>query len=230
MTSHFPATASNKSPTLSEHRKKKNFNYNDSNIILLSNDLSHQEINKILVFVSQANEIIKCYFGVRSTFDLIICKGEREMRNQIMSKMRGNGIVQRQRQRQWQKHHPHEIIKLVALTDYQLKETIIRYDIATFGNYLHELIYGVLDRSHTHQLREALAWYYTLKLTEQYKYVRPWCPMWIVHLYVTPVKRLANIVGDDFLRDLALGRASIEESAFPIDIKKLFFSEKMFYC
>lgn len=227
MTSHFPATASNKSPTLSEHRKKKNFNYNDSNIILLSNDLSQQEINKILVFVSLANEIIKCYFGVRSTFDLIICKGEREMRNQVMSKMRGNGIVQRQRQ--WQQHHPHEVSKLVTLTDYQLKETIIRYDIATFGNYLHEFIYGVLERSRTHQLREALAWYYTL-MTEQHKYVRPWCPMWIDHLYVTPVKRLANIVGDDFLRDLALGRASIEEGAFPIDIKKLFFSEKMFYC
>ena len=153
------------------------------------------------------------------------------MRNQVMSKMRGNGIVQRQRKQQEQRQNYHfRISKLVALTDYQLKETIIRNDIARFGNYLHELIYGVLDRSHTHQLREALAWYYTLKLTEQHKYVRPWCPMWIDHLYITPVKRLANIVGDDFLRDLALGRASIEESAFPIDIKKLFLFEELFYC
>ena len=84
------------------------------------------------------------------------------MRTQIMSKIRGNGIVQRKRQ----EHYPGETRKLVALTDYQLRETIIRYDIATFGNYLHELIYGVLDKSHTHQLREALAWYYTLKLTD----------------------------------------------------------------
>jgi hypothetical protein len=76
-------------------------------------------------------------------------KGERELRIQIMSKIRGNGIVQRQQQ--WQGHHPHERSKLVALTDYELKETIIRNDIATFGNYLHELIYGVLDRSHTYQ-------------------------------------------------------------------------------
>ena len=52
----------------------------------------------ILVFVAQANEIIKRHFGVKSTFDLIICKGEREMRTQIMSKIRGNGIVQRKRQ------------------------------------------------------------------------------------------------------------------------------------
>jgi hypothetical protein len=116
------------------------------------------------------------------------------------------------------------------MTDYELEETIIRYDVANFGNYLRELILGILDRSHTHQLREALAWYYTLKLTEQYKYVRPSYAAWIDHLYVAPVKRLANIVGDDFLRDLALGRASIEENAFPIDIKRLFFSEKMFYC
>jgi hypothetical protein len=205
--------------------KKKNSSYDASSIVFLSNELSHQEINKTLMFVYQAKDIVKRYFGAKSTFDLIICKGDREMQTQIMSKIRGNGIVKRQQQ-----PYPHETSKLVAMTDYELKEIIIRYDIAKFGHYLLELIHGVLDKSHPHQLREALAWYYVLKLTEQHKYVRPSYLTWIDYLYVTPIKRLADIVGDDFLRDLALGRASIEENAFPIDIKKLFLSEEMFYC
>jgi hypothetical protein len=233
MTSRFSVTASNKPPTLSERIKKKNLNYNNSNIVYFSNELSEQEINKILGFVDQANDIIKRHFGVYSTFDLVVCKGGLEMQTQIMPKMRGNRILQRQQQQeqeQEQEQNPRKISKLVAMTDYELEETIIRYDVANFGNYLRELILGILDRSHTHQLREALAWYYTLKLTEQHKYVRPSYATWIDHLYVTPVKRLANIVGDDFLRDLALGRGSIEENAFPIDIKRLFSSEKMFYC
>jgi hypothetical protein len=54
--------------------------------------------------------------------------------------------------------------------------------------------------------------------------------MWIDHFYIAPVKMLANIVSDDFLRDLALGRGSIEVNAFPIDIKRLFLSEELFYC
>jgi hypothetical protein len=212
--------------------KKKYLNIRDSNISFLSNDLSEKEINKIMLFVDQANEIINRYLGVKSTFRLIICSGELEMQTQILSKIRGeNGIVQLQRKQQEQRqNYQHRISKVVAMTDYELKEIIIRNDIAKFGNYLHELIHGVLNISHTHQLREALAWYYTLKLTEQHKYTRPSYPIWVDHVYIAPVKKLANIVGNDFLIDLALGRGSIEENAFPIDIKKLFLSEELFYC
>jgi hypothetical protein len=204
--------------------RKKNSNHDDGTIVFLSDDLLRQEINKVLVFVYQANEIIYHYFGTKSNFDLIICKGHQQMQRQIMSKLRSNGIVQRQQ------HNPWEIINSVAMTDYELKKIIIRHDIAKFGHYLLELILSVLDRSHTHQLREGLAWYYTLKLTEQIRYVRPSYPLWIDYFYVKPVKRLAKIVGEDFLRDLAVGRASIEENAFPTDIRKLFMSEEMFYC
>jgi hypothetical protein len=232
MTNHFPAIRSNKSLTLSQRMKKRYLNIRDSNISFLSNDLSEKEINKIMLFVDQANEIIKRYFGVKSTFCLIICNGELEMQTQVMSKIRGeNGIVQLQRKQQEQRqNYHHRISKVVAMTDYELKEIIIRNDIAKFGNYLHELIHGVLDISHTYQLREALAWYYTLKLTEQYKYTRPSYPIWVDHIYIEPVKKLAKIVGNDFLRDLALGRGSIEEKAFPIDIKRLFLPEELFYC
>jgi hypothetical protein len=221
MANYFHATRSNKPLTLSQHMKKKYLDHSDNNISFLSNDLSEKEINKIMLFVDQANEIIKRF----------ICNGELEMQTQIMSKIRGNGIVLRQREHQeQQQNHHYRISKVVAMTDYELKEIIIRNDIAKFGNYLHELIHGVLDISHTYQLREALAWYYTLKLTEQHKYARPSYPIWVDHVYIAPVKKLANIVGNDFLRDLALGRGSIEENAFPIDIKKLFLSEELSYC
>lgn len=205
--------------------RKKNSSHDDGNSVFLSDDLFNEEINKVLVFVYHANEIIYHYFGTKSTFDLTICKGHQEMQTQIMLKLRSNGIVQWQ-----QRHNPQGTSNSVAITDYELKKIIIRHDIAKFGHYLHELILSVLVRSHTHQLREALSWYYTLKLTEQFRYVRPSYPIWIDYLYVTPIKRLAKILGDDFLRDLAVGRASIEESAFPTDIRKLFMSEEMFYC
>jgi hypothetical protein len=147
------------------------------------------------------------------------------MQTQIMSNLRKSGIVQ------WQQQHTSQgIINSVAMTDYEIRKIIIRHDIARFGHYLHELMLSVLDRSHTHQFREALAWYYTLKLTEQFRYVRPSYPISIDYFYVRPVKRLAKIVGEDFLRDLALGRASIEENAFPTDIRKLFMFEELFYC
>jgi hypothetical protein len=205
--------------------RKKNTIHDNGNILFLSDDLLPQEINKVMYFVFQANEIIYRHFGTMSNFDLIICNGHKEMQTQIMSKLGSNGIVQWQ-----QKHNPQEMSNSVAMTDYVLEKIIIRHDIAKFGHYLLELMLSVLDRSHTHQLREALAWYYTLKVTEQFRYVRPSYPIWIDYLYVTPIKRLSKIVGDDFLRDLAVGRASIEESAFPADIRKLFMPEEMFYC
>jgi hypothetical protein len=229
MTNYFHTTRSNRPLTLNHRIKKKYLNHCGSNISFLSNNLSEKEINKIMLFVERANEIIKRYFGVKSTFHLIICSGELEMQTQILSKIRGDGIVQLQLEQQQRNNH-YRIDKVIAMTDYELKEIIIRNDIAKFGNYLHELIHGVLDISHTHQLREALAWYYTLKLTERHKYTRPSYPIWINLVYIAPVTKLANIVGNDFLRDLALGRGSIEENAFPIDIRKLFLSEELFYC
>lgn len=205
--------------------RKKNTNHDNGNILFLSDDLLLQEINKVMLFVFEANEIIYRYFGTKSNFDLIICNGHKEMQPQIISKLGSNGIVQWQ-----QKHNPQGMNNSVSIIDYMLEKIIIRHDIAKFGHYLLELILSVLDRSHTHQLREALAWYYTLKLTEKFRYVRPSYPIWIDYLYVTPIKRLSKIVGDDFLRDLAVGKASIEESAFPADIRKLFMPEEMFYC
>ena len=32
----------------------------------------------------------------------------------------------------------------VAITDYYLKEIVVRFDVAKFGHYLHEFIHGIL--------------------------------------------------------------------------------------
>jgi hypothetical protein len=119
--------------------------------------------------------------------------------------------------------------KFVGITDYRLGEIVIRCDIARFGHYLHELIHGIISKTHPHQLREGLAWYFTLKLTGGYRYVRPSYPSWVDVLYVYPVNMLAEIVGDEFLKDLAVGKASIQYGLFPRDVQELFLPEEVFY-
>lgn len=119
--------------------------------------------------------------------------------------------------------------KFVGITDYHLEEIVIRFDIARFGHYLHELIHGIVSKSHPHQLREGFAWYFTLKLSQRYKYVRPSYPSWVDDLYVYPVNRLAEIVGNEFLKDLAIGNATLQYDLLPKDVQDLFVPEEVFY-
>src|SRR5918996_6553367 len=104
--------------------RKKNTNHDNGNILFLSDGLLPQEINKVMLFVFEANEIIYHHFGTKSNFDLIICNGHKEMQTQIMSKLRSNGIVQ------WQQRHNPEMSNSVAMTDYVLEKIVIRHDIA----------------------------------------------------------------------------------------------------
>jgi hypothetical protein len=60
-------------------------------------------------------------------------------------------------------------------------------------------------------------------------HVRPSYPSWVDNLYLYPVNKLARIVGDNFLKDFAVGRASIQEDALPGDIQDLFQTEEVFY-
>ncbi|MEW5840864.1 hypothetical protein [Nitrososphaera sp.] len=124
---------------------------------------------------------------------------------------------------------PYDITRSIGLTDYRTQEIVIRCDAAKYSHYLHELIHGIINRDHSHQLREGLAWYFTLKLTEKHKYVRAAYPSWIDHMYVYPVKKLVKIVGEDFLKDFALGRASLEVNFLPSDLQEFFIPEVLFY-
>ncbi len=175
------------------------------------------EINRASSWVEHANSIINDYFGIVTSFDVIICRGRWEMEVQVISRKR---------------QHTFSIFddtKFIGITDYNLGEIVIRYDAARFGHYLHELIHGIISKSHPHQLREGFAWYFTLKLTEGYKYVRPSYPSWVDILYLYSVNRLAEIVGDDFLKDLAIGKASVEIDLLPGEVRDLFSPEELFY-
>jgi hypothetical protein len=179
---------------------------------------NRDEAKKISLFVEHANKMIKDYFGIVTEFDILICHGSWEMEVQIIS--RAKELLQRS---------IYGRTKFAGITDYTLKEIVIRYDIAKFGHYLHELIHGIISKSLTHQLREGLAWYFTLKLTETHKYVRPSCPLGVNEMYIVPTHRLAEIVGEEFLKDLAVGKASLDYELLPKEIQGLFLSEEIFY-
>lgn len=178
---------------------------------------TRDEVEKASSWVKYANKIINDYFGIITSFDVIICRGRWEMEVQVISRKSQSLFF------------VYNDTKFVGITDYRLGEIIIRYDIARFGHYLHELLHGIISNKHPHQLREGFAWYFTLKLTEGYRYVRPSYPSWVDTLYVYPVNRLAEIVGDEFLKDLAVGKASIQYDLLPRDIQELFLSEEVFY-
>jgi hypothetical protein len=175
------------------------------------------EIKKISSWIKHANKIIDDYFGIVTSFDVLICRGRWEMEVQVISRKSQSTLS------------IYSDTKFVGITDYHLGEIVIRCDIARFGHYLHELIHGIISKNHPHQLKEGLAWYFTLKLTEGYRYVRPSYPSWVDVLYVYPVNRLAKIVGDEFLKDLAVGKASVQYDLLPRDVQDLFVSEEVFY-
>lgn len=181
-------------------------------------DASSEEIQKISALVVHANDTIDKYFGIVTAFDVLICRGSWEMEVQVIS-----------RRNEASERSIYSDTKFVGMTDYRLGEIVIRCDIAKFGHYLHELIHGIISRSHTHQLREGMAWYFTLKLTEDYRYVRPSYPSWVDEMYVYPAKRLAEIVGEEFLKDFALGKASLDYELLPKDVQELFLPEEIFY-
>ena len=187
-----------------------------SQVTFLTNATS-DEIEKVSSWVKYANRIITDYFGLATSFDVIICRGRWEMEVQVVSR------------RDQSKLSMYNDTKFVGITDYHLEEIVIRFDIARFGHYLHELVHGIMSKNHPHQLREGFAWYFTLKLTERYRYVRPSYPSWVDELYVYPVNRLAKIVGNEFLKDLAIGKASVQHDLLPNDLQDLFVPEEVFY-
>ena len=176
-----------------------------------------EEVKKISSWVEYANKIINDYFGIVTSFDILICRGRWEMEVQVVSRKSQSMLSM------------YSDTRFVGITDYRLEEIVIRCDLARFGHYLHELIHGIISKTHPHQLREGLAWYFTLKLTEGYRYVRPSYPSWVDVLYVYPVDRLAEFVGDEFLKDLAIGKASVQYDLLPRDVQDLFVSEEAFY-
>jgi hypothetical protein len=205
----------------------------DGKITFLTEDITFDEIQKLSTLVLTARKMVEEYFGVKTTFDILICKGRWEMEVQVMSRREGRrGPINGNRRSSTNlRGEYYDLAGSVGITDYRLEEIIIRYDIAKFGHYLHEMIHAVISKEYPQQLREGLAWYFTLKLTEKHRYVRPQYPTWVDRLYISPVRKLAQILGDDdFLRDFAVGRASLEEEGIKDEeIQDMFLPAELFY-
>ena len=185
-------------------------------IVFLS-ELPKSDIQKVSALIDAATNVIYEYFGAKTTFDIIICRGYWEMEVQIISRIHNFSSGQIYN------------TKSAGITDYHLKEIVFRYDIARFGHYLHELIHGVLSSRHPHQMREGLAWYFTLLLTETKRYLQPYYPSMLDDLYIFPIRKMARVMGPEFIKDFALGRATVLEDSFSQDIKDLFLPEEVFY-
>jgi hypothetical protein len=186
-------------------------------LVTFLTEMSSEELQNILLLIERANKIIFDHFGLRSSFDILICRGDWEMEVQVATRRERSGLS-----------FPVGA-KLIGITDYRLREIVIRFDVARFGHYLHELIHSIIDKSLPHQLREGLAWYFTYRLLEKHRYAIAWPPPWMEELYVRPVRRLAEMVSDDFLKDLATGKASIDHTLLPPDIASLFLPEELFH-
>jgi len=72
-----------------------------------------------------------------------------------------------------------------------------------------------------------MVFYFAVNRTVQV--CKAFIPFMVDQLYVYPVKRLARIVGDGFLKDFALGKAFIHKNALPNDVQDLFLPEELFY-
>lgn len=179
-------------------------------------EISAEETQSVSLLIKQASRVIHDYFGVYPSFDILICRGSWEMEVQVSARKERSNLSLPAG------------VKIIGMTDYHLKEIVIRFDAAKFGHYLHELIHSIISESHPYQLREGLAWYFTEKLTE-YRYTKAYPPSWVTTMYIEPVKRLARIVGEEFLRDLALGKAAIESDLLPREIRDLFMQEELFH-
>jgi len=181
-------------------------------------EAEEQERQKILKMLEIAGRMVWDYFGKKCDYDVLICDGGWCMEVQTISREHGKSS-----------EYKLYDIKYLALTDYNLSEIIIRKDVAKFAQYLHEMIHCIIPKSYPQQLREGLAWYFTLEIMKPYPYLRPNYPNWVADIYINPVRSLVETFGLDFIKQFAAGKAEIEESAIPEDAKDLFLPEEVFF-
>lgn len=120
----------------------KRLTYQSERVVSFLTCATGEEINRVSSWIKHANTMINDYFGIVTSFDVLICRGRWEMEVQVISR-KGQRTLSM-----------YDDTKFVGITDYRLREIVIRFDIARFGHYLHELIHGIISKSHTHQLRE----------------------------------------------------------------------------
>jgi hypothetical protein len=96
--------------------------------------------------------------------------------------------------------------------DHSVSNLCIKSKTAKFGHYLYALIYGIMAEKHNAIIRQALSWYFTIQLTETAKYVRPMSSsMGIDDRYLCLIDKMYNVIGNDLLKEFAVGRAHINK-------------------
>ncbi len=180
-------------------------------------DISEMDRNNIIMIINIADDIIFNLFNKRcNDFSIVICDSEWAMTVQ--------GIIHKKEDRR--KGGFGDDTYGISFTDTRLKEIVIRKDKANFGNYLHEMVFAVLYNGLPEHLREALAWYFTLELLKPYRYTNPPYPNWVIDIYLQPIRYFVSMFGAEFTKDFALGRAEVEESLLPEEIRRLFLPEE----
>jgi len=179
-------------------------------------DVEDSEKQNIVALAAAADKMIFDYFNRSCEFDIIICDGAWSMEVQTISRRKYNESLSFCDTRS------------ISLTDMRLNEIVIRKDKAKFGHYLHEMIHAIIYKGFQEQLREALAWYFTLELTESCRYVRPNYASWVADLYIRPIQAFVLKFGKEFVRDFAFGDTEVEDSVLPDDVYRLFLPEEFY--
>ncbi len=105
--------------------------------------------------------------------------------------------------------------------EYIVSNLYIKNKTAKFGHYLYALIYGIMAEKHNTIIRQALSWYFTIQLTETSKYVRPKSSsIGLDDRYLYLINNVYNAIGNDLLKEFALGRTHINKKELPGGIEK----------
>lgn len=147
-------------------------------------EADEKERQKILRMLGIAANIVSNYFGKKSDFDVVIVEDGWSMELQTIS---------RERRRFYD-------TKYLAVTDLNLREIVIRKDVARLAQYIHELIHSITPREYPHQLREGLAYYFTLEILKSCECQMPRYSAWVDDLYVKPTRSLVKAFGLDVVR------------------------------
>jgi hypothetical protein len=170
-----------------------------------------EEFEKILSFIYIATKYVNQFFDVAISLNISTKENPSWDDNLVVFK-----TVEQYRLRNFIVSRVNE-----PIVEYHIHNIFIRYSNSAFGHYLSALTYGIISPMHKRKLREALAWYFTLKLTETSKYTRPQISSIVDYHNVSLVEKLALMIGVDFLKDFALGRADLDEDALPKDVQEL---------
>ncbi len=169
-------------------------------ILLGKDDLTEiEKLEKIISFVYIASEHIDNYFNICISLDFKMNFNEWNGEDIILFKTNHVSNI---------KSYLRSSQVDNSTKDSHAYVTAVRHKNSKFGHYLYALLYGLMDKRHNNKIRQSLAWYFTLKLTETAKYVRPnSSTIDLDKCCLDLVSKLQGMTGSDFLKDYAIGRA-----------------------